>query len=55
MAVPTTDNLQRLARLLDAGELDVPIHETYPLDQAAAAMHALATTHTRGKIALQIA
>ena len=55
MAVPTTDNLDRLARLLDAGKLSVHIHQTYPFDQVAAAMHALATTHTLGKIALQIA
>lgn len=55
MAEPTTDNLHRLARLLDAGTLTVHIQQTYPLDQAAAAMNALATTHTRGKIALQIA
>jgi NADPH:quinone reductase len=55
MAAPTTENLQRLAQLLDAGTLKVCIQHTYPLDQAAAAMNALATTHTQGKIALQIA
>ena len=53
MAAPTSDNLQRLSRLLDAGALKVPIHQTYPLEQAAAAMTALATTHTQGKIALR--
>jgi NADPH2:quinone reductase len=53
MAAPTSENLQRLARLLDAGTLNVPIHQTYPLDQAGAAMTALATTHTQGKIALR--
>jgi NADPH2:quinone reductase len=55
MAAPTTENLQRLAQLVDAGTLKVRIQHTYPLDQAAAAMNALATTHTQGKIALQIA
>jgi NADPH:quinone reductase-like Zn-dependent oxidoreductase len=55
LAVPTTDNLQRVARLLDAGTLEVYIQQTYPLDQAAAAMNALATTHTRGKLALDVA
>jgi NADPH2:quinone reductase len=55
MAVPTPENLQRLAQLLDAGTLKVHIHQTYPLDQAAAALNALATTHTQGKIALQLA
>ena len=52
MAAPTSDNLQRLAHLLDTGALEVHIQQTYPLDQAAAAMNALATTHTRGKLAL---
>jgi hypothetical protein len=28
MAVPTCENLERLARLLDAGTVKVPIHET---------------------------
>ncbi len=55
MAMPTTDNLQHLAQLLDAGTLKVHIQHTYPLDQAAAAMNALATTHTQGKLALQVA
>jgi NADPH:quinone reductase-like Zn-dependent oxidoreductase len=55
MAAPTIENLQRLAQLLDAGNLQVPIQDTYPFEAAAAAMNALATTHTQGKIALQIA
>jgi NADPH2:quinone reductase len=55
LAAPTNENLQRLAHLIDAGTLKVHIHQTYPLDQAPAAMNALATTHTQGKIALQIA
>ena len=49
MAAPTTENLERLARLLDAGTVTVPIHQTYPLEQAAAAMNALATAHTQSK------
>jgi NADPH:quinone reductase len=55
MAVPTPENLERVGRLLDAGTLQVHIRHTYPLDEAAAAMNALATTHIQGKIALQIA
>jgi NADPH:quinone reductase len=55
MAAPTSENLRHLARLLDAGTIKVPIHQTYPLEQAAAGMTALATTHTQGKIALQVA
>ena len=54
MTIPTTHNLQHLAQLLDAGTLSVRIQQTYPLDQAAAAMNALTTTHTRGKLALQV-
>ena len=54
MSVPTPENLERLARLLDTGTLKVHIQRTYPLDDAAAAMNALATTHTQGKIAIQI-
>jgi NADPH:quinone reductase len=55
MAVPTTDNLQRLAQLLAAGTLKVHVQQTYPLDQAAGAMNALATTHTHGKLGLYVA
>ncbi|MGH3018518.1 MAG: zinc-binding dehydrogenase, partial [Gaiellaceae bacterium] len=55
MAMPTTDNLRRLAQLLDSAALEVPIQQTYPLDQAAAAMNALSTTHTRGKLAVNVA
>jgi hypothetical protein len=38
MAAPTTENLERLARLLDTGTVTVPIHPSYPLEQAAAAI-----------------
>jgi NADPH:quinone reductase-like Zn-dependent oxidoreductase len=55
MAAPTIENLQRLAQLLDAGNLKVPIQHTYPFEATPAAMSVLATTHTQGKIALQIA
>jgi NADPH:quinone reductase-like Zn-dependent oxidoreductase len=55
MAAPTSENLERLANLLDSGIVKVPIHETYAFAQAPAAMSALATTHTQGKLALQIA
>ena len=55
MAAPSSENLQRLTRPLDAGALKVPIHQTYPLEPVSAAMNALAAAHTRGKIALQIA
>src|ERR687897_1746869 len=54
-AVPYPENLQRLARLLEAGTLRVPIQQTYELEQADEALHALATEHTQGKRAIRVA
>jgi NADPH:quinone reductase-like Zn-dependent oxidoreductase len=54
MAAPTTENLQRLGALLADGTLRVPVHATYPLEQAPQALAALAGEHTQGKIAIQI-
>ena len=45
--------LAELAGLIDAGELDIPIAATYPLDQVRDAYRELADNHTRGKIVLQ--
>jgi NADPH:quinone reductase-like Zn-dependent oxidoreductase len=44
-----------LAQLLDAGTLEVPIQQTYGLDQAGEALGALGAGHTQGKLALQVA
>ena len=55
MAEPTPANLQRLAGLLDAGTLRVPIQRRYGLEQAGEALEALPTTHTQGKLGLTIA
>lgn len=55
MAEPTPANLQRLASLLDTGTLRVSLQRSYRLDQAAEALQALPTTHTRGKLSLTIA
>jgi NADPH:quinone reductase-like Zn-dependent oxidoreductase len=55
MAVPSTENLQRLARLLEDSTITIQIGETYPLADAADALQALATRHTQGKIAVSIA
>jgi NADPH:quinone reductase-like Zn-dependent oxidoreductase len=44
--------LAELARLIAAGELEVPIAATYPLDQVREAYARLATGHVRGKIVL---
>ena len=54
MATPTPENLQRLARLLADGTLRVPVQETYELAKAPDALTALATAHTRGKLAIRI-
>jgi NADPH:quinone reductase-like Zn-dependent oxidoreductase len=49
----SASTLAELAALIDAGELDVPIAATYPLDQVRDAYRELAGNHTRGKIVLQ--
>jgi NADPH:quinone reductase-like Zn-dependent oxidoreductase len=48
----SADVLAELAALIDAGELEVPIAATYPLDQVREAYRELADNHTRGKIVL---
>ena len=55
LAIPSPENLGRLAQLLEAGTLKVPIQHTYELDRAGEALQALATTHTQGKLAIKIA
>jgi len=55
MAVPTVENLQRLARLLEAGTITISIQQSYALADAAGALEALATRHTQGKLAITIA
>ena len=54
MAVPSAENLARLARLAGDGELRVPVQRTYALEQAGEALAAAATTRTRGKLAVTI-
>jgi NADPH:quinone reductase len=54
MATPTRENLERLGYLLADGTLRVPVQATYELAQAPDALGALATTHTRGKLAIRI-
>jgi NADPH:quinone reductase-like Zn-dependent oxidoreductase len=55
MASSTTSNLDRLAQLLGAGSLRVPIQHTFPLEHAGTALESLAGTHTQGKLAITIA
>ena len=54
MAESAPANLERLAALLDSGALRVPLERSYPLEQAAAALETLSTTHTQGKLGLTI-
>jgi NADPH:quinone reductase-like Zn-dependent oxidoreductase len=54
MARPTVANLQRVAELLDAGTLRVPIQRSYALEQAGEALQALPGTHTQGRLGLTI-
>lgn len=49
----SASTLAELAGLIEAGELEVPIAATYPLDQVRDAYRELADNHTRGKIVLQ--
>lgn len=54
MAEPDPAKLERLAELLDAGTLRVPLQKSYPLEQAGDALAALQATHTQGKLGLVI-
>src|ERR671911_708461 len=53
-AVPSQENLQRLARLLEARTPWVPVRRTYELEQAGEGLRALATEHTQGKWAIRV-
>ncbi|MGA9857821.1 MAG: zinc-binding dehydrogenase, partial [Solirubrobacteraceae bacterium] len=48
----SAETLAKLAGLIAAGELDVPVAASYPLDQVRAAFAELERGHTRGKIVL---
>jgi len=52
---PCTEILERVARHLADGTIRIPVERTYELADAATALDALATHHTRGKIALRVA
>lgn len=54
-AQPAPANLERVAGLLDAGTLRVPIQRSYSLEQAGEALQALPTEHTQGKLSVTIA
>ena len=52
--MPTPENLERLAGLLDAAVLRVPFQATYAMEQAPEALQALGGTHTQGKLGVRI-
>ena len=54
MGSPSPENLERLAPLLEAGTLTVPIQDSYELARAGEALQVLATTHTQGKLAIRV-
>jgi NADPH:quinone reductase-like Zn-dependent oxidoreductase len=54
VAVPSPENLDRLAGLLEAGILSVPVQASYPLEQAGQALEALAGRHTQGKLGITV-
>jgi len=51
-AAASAEVLAELARLIEEGELEVPIAHAYPLDQVQDAYRELEARHTRGKIVL---
>ena len=53
-AVPSQENLERLAGLLEARTLWVSVRRTYELEQAGEGLRALATEHTQGKWAIRV-
>lgn len=54
MAVPSPENLERLAEVLDAGVVKVHFQNSYALDEAGDAMHDLAAKHTQGKLGIRL-
>ncbi len=54
MAMPTVENLERLARLIDEGAMKVPIQRRYELSEAGDALRDLASTHKQGKLAVHV-
>jgi NADPH2:quinone reductase len=53
-AIPSAEQLDRLAGLLADGTLTVPIQASYPLAQADQALKALTGQHTQGKLAITL-
>ena len=54
-AILSGESLERIAQLLAAGTIKVPIQRTFDFAQAPEALTALASGHTQGKLALRVA
>jgi NADPH:quinone reductase-like Zn-dependent oxidoreductase len=52
---PDSAGLRHVAELIEAGKIHVEVERAFPLAEAAAALTAVESGHTRGKIVLQIA
>jgi NADPH:quinone reductase-like Zn-dependent oxidoreductase len=50
-----SSDLERLAELVEGGELTAQIDSTYPLDRAPDAMRHLVAGHARGKVVITTA
>src|SRR3989344_4525446 len=50
----TRQRLEKVAQLVDQGVLKVEVDRVFPLDQAAQALTYLQTSHSRGKVVIQI-
>jgi NADPH:quinone reductase-like Zn-dependent oxidoreductase len=51
---PDGEGLRKLAALIDEGRVHVEVEQTFPLEEAVAALNAVQSGHTRGKIVLRV-
>ncbi len=54
MGVSSVENIRRLAELLDAGTIRVPIQRSYPLERAGEAIESQQAEHTQGKVGVTV-
>jgi NADPH2:quinone reductase len=54
MAVSTTENLERVAELLDGGALRVPLQASYDVAEAGEALRRFSSEHTQGKLGIRV-
>lgn len=54
VAKPSSNDLQRLRELIEAGRVAPVIDRTYPLTQAADAIRYIETGHARGKVVISV-